>query len=208
MAAAVLLIGLAGCVVPAQTPDTTPRPSRSEVATVATVRLGTTGLTVLAKDGTKLATIPTSASPTDAVAELTKALGKAPVVTQTEANYCYASYTIDDWGGLAISHGMSYPLPAGAAFGFSSSGASVGNVRVEGPGGIAVGESGSSLLASTPASDVDRILDKGVESANVWVDLVPGANENQTGTRIVLPSVAGSAPIVSISGPDFRRGEC
>ena len=215
--AVALLLALMGCtggdvppVTPAPSVDASRPPSPPAAPSLGVVRLGTTKLTLVASNGTTLATIPTSASPVDAVAELTKALGRAPKVTETTPNYCYASYTIEDWGGFSLYHGASYPLPAGVAFGFSSSRPIVGNgVRVEGPGGVAVGESASALLAGTSSTDIDRALNKGVESASVWLDLQPGSMPgDQVGTRVFVETVAGSAPATAISGPDFRLGEC
>src|ERR1700712_1775234 len=200
-AAAVLVLAMTGCtggdvapVTPTASADVSRPPSPPAVPSLETVRLGTTRLTLVASNGTTLATIPTSASPVDAVAELTKALGRPPKVTQTPPDHCYASYTLGDWGGPSLYHGPSYPLPAGAAFGFSSSRPIVGNgVRVEGPSSVAVGGAARALLSSTPSADIDRALDKGVESASVWLDLQPGSMPgDQVGTRVFVQTIAGS----------------
>ncbi len=217
--AAVVLV-LSGCVAPSGSPQpsaSSAAPTRSAppspTATssrAATVRLGTAAISLLASDGSTVATIPTSSSPEQAIARLTAAIGSAPEVSQTAADQCSASYSIDDWdGALRIYHGTGYFLPAGYAFGFSSERAQTRHgTRVEGPGGIAVGESGTALLASTPKADIDTFLMHDGEAATVWLDLRGDPGPDQVGVVVSLSSISGRAPVRYISGPVLRVGEC
>jgi hypothetical protein len=166
------------------------------------VQIDAVGITLRSADKAVIEQIPLTADPAVVIGSLTRALGGAPTVSQVEANFCSASYTTENWGGLAIHHG-GLPLPEGLRFAVTSTETKTSTgARVETPQGYAVGDSSAALISAIPGVEVDMWGDATQGETGVWYDL--RVDDYGAFARAAF----GKGTIQSLNSPSFHNGDC
>ena len=142
----------AGSPEPEPTGDTTPV---AEEPAVAALSIGGTAISTLDDSGDVVATLEYTADGAAAVDFLTEAFGSEPVVSPRAGDgSCTADATRAVWGDDAFELVFDYPelsgIPEGQSVAVDAKAPTVGEVAVQSPEGVAVGDPASDLVAALP----------------------------------------------------------
>ena len=124
--------------------------SSSTPTELSSIRMDATGLALLNADDEQVGAVEFLDDPTAALALLTEMLGAEPVI---ETSYPFTSsgtpVTVYRWGGLLLQVALDPALPDERRMGANFVEASVGPIRLVGPGGVSVGDPLSEIPGPT-----------------------------------------------------------
>lgn len=151
---------LAGCAASpsAGAPESEPTAEATPVAeepAVAALSIGGTAISMLDDEGDVVASLEYTTDGAAAVDFLSAAFGSDPVVSPRVGDgSCTADATRAVWGDDAFELIYDYPelsgIPAGQAVAVDAKAPAVGDVSVQTPEGVAVGDPASDLVAAIP----------------------------------------------------------
>jgi hypothetical protein len=158
--AGLLLSGCAPAAEAGPSGEPTAKPTASatpEAAQVASLVVGATGFSLVDDAGAQLESVPYSSDPEAAVALLTEAFGTEPVRSDRQSEpSCVTEAKLATWDpGFELRFGIPEGwIPAGQLFELESTAPAVGDVAIETPAGVSVGDPVDSLLQGLPAEQV------------------------------------------------------
>jgi len=179
---------LAGCAPVAEadpaSPSTEPTASATPVTPeAAALVIGATGFTIVDGEGAELQSVLYSTDPEEAVTLLSDTFGVEPVRSERQAEpSCTTEATLATWDpGFVLRSGIPEGwIPAGQLFEIESSAPAVGDIAIETPAGVGVGDPVDTLLAGLSPEQI-------VEPAQTDIGMIQWA-DYEVGSGTYVPS--------------------
>ena len=227
LAAVAVVAILAGCAASPSAGSPEPKPEPTGDATpiaeepiVVTLSVGGDGIVTLDDEGAVLATLDYTADGAAAVDFLSEAFGSDPVISPRAGDAsCVADATRAVWGDDAFELVYDYPersgLPDGQSVAVDAKAATVGNVAVQTPEGVAVGDQVNELIAALPNVGTHNRL--GTESLfSVDFAVVSGTYEDISDTDFGMTdnvywgaqAIVDNDVIAELRAPTYFQSAC
>ena len=158
---------------------------------------------ILDSEGAVTDTFDYQTDPAAAVARVTEVFGTDPAISNDEGNFHEWPSVIYTWSGFSIVDYIGGgSIPFGADYEVASSAATVNGIGIEGPGGVAVGDSTATATAAGGTAfsemydvtvswiEIDAIADPSPD----WAEWVGGP---RIFVRLALDAPSGTVTIVS-----------
>lgn len=204
---ALAAFALGGCTAgePVPEPTVTITPPVQEDPVAAAIVIDASGFVIEDSEGVPSQPILFASSPEEAIAAISDALGSDPEIVTEGEQTCFGEYTAARWGeGFTLTHGENLPLPADALFAVEATVAEVDGIRIEAPGGFAVGDQSLDLAASVPDAPLEELGTTG--GVIVYYDVVtgtPDGGDEFYGAYSL--DLEGAGAITNLEAPvDFR----
>jgi hypothetical protein len=173
---------LAGCAPVAEADPASPSAEPTASATPAapepaTLVIGATGFTIVDDAGTELESVLYSTDPEAAVTLLSDTFGTEPVRSERPSEpSCVTEATLATWDtGFVLRSGIPEGwIPVGQLFELESTAPAVGDISIETPTGVSVGDPVDTLAAGVPAEQVAEPVQSDIGLIQ-WVHYAVGA---------------------------------
>ena len=186
-----------------------PVPAAEEPAEpdVATVRIRTEGLELLAADGSTVQRLTYAEPAAVALEALTGLLGEGASELTAGDGQCSEDTTVTTWSGLRVMHpGADAGVPDWWVHYAAQEGAA-GAVTVDGPGGVAAGQPVDAVRGDHPQAPTDSFTHEGTAYDYVYLDV--RARDSEWGPYDVAVEVGALDGIISSLGaPVAVEGDC
>jgi hypothetical protein len=200
----------AGAADPTGTPVPAPAPVADPLADVDTIVFSAASLSLRARD-VEVASVPLVGEPLDdAVAVLSRVLGE-PVADGVEEDHCVAAQTRWAWGEVRLGTADLYADEGSLVFRAEQPTVSAPDgreVRIETPGGVAVGDPVGPLATQVPLEDQDAFDPDGTGRLSLVVDRV--RTRESAGEMYPYGALVWSegGTVLGLAGPGELKDQC